>query len=68
MNKPSRSAEKGRPPLPFEPDPPSWDTPLNETAAPIHIEGDTKGIYDDAGNRIKPTFWESVCQRLFRRD
>jgi hypothetical protein len=33
------------PPIPHvEPDPPPWDVPLDQTAMPIHFEGDTSSI------------------------
>lgn len=32
------------PELPVEPDPPPPGVPLDQTAAPIHYEGDTKSV------------------------
>lgn len=31
-------------PRPIEPDPPPDDVPLDQTAAPIHFEGDTSSV------------------------
>lgn len=37
--------EKTPPLIPHvEPDPPPWDVPLDQTATPIHFEGDTNSI------------------------
>jgi hypothetical protein len=29
---------------PLKPDPPPWDVPLDQTTAPIHIEGDIGSV------------------------
>lgn len=40
----ANSAQPPQQPEPVQPAPPPPDTPLDETAAPIHYEGDTKSV------------------------
>lgn len=40
----TNSLQPPQPPEPVQPAPPPPDTPLDETAAPIHYEGDTKSV------------------------